>query len=154
VLVYNISRHPRGDPCGGAGRAGGPPQHHRRRTGDIDNFAAYRAAVPGWSALIGSASLLLPALERGADGGICGAACFAARACADLFAAWRAGDRGRAASLQERLTPLDRRIVAGLGAAGVKAAMAAPRLYGGPVRAPLADLPDAETSEVTALVRG
>lgn len=123
-------------------------------SGDIDNFAAYRAAVPGWSALIGSASLLLPALERGADGGICAAACFAARACADLFAAWRAGDRGRAASLQERLTPLDRRIVGGLGAAGVKAAMAAAGLYGGPVRAPLADLAPAETSEVTALVRG
>lgn len=123
-------------------------------SGDIDNFAAYRAAVPGWSALVGSASLLFAALERGGDGSICAAACFAARRCADLFAAFRAGDRGRAAALQEQITPLDRRIVAGLGAAGVKAAMAAAGLYGGPVRAPLADLPDAETNEVAALVRG
>lgn len=123
-------------------------------SGDIDNFAAYRAAVPAWSALVGSASLLFAALERGGDGSICAAACFAARRCADLFAAFRAGDRGRARALQEQIAPLDRRIVGGLGAAGVKAAMHAAGLYGGPVRAPLADLPDAETSEVAALVRG
>ena len=111
-------------------------------------------AVPGWSALVGSASLLFAALERGGDGSICAAACFAARRCADLFAAFRAGDRGRARALQDEITPLDRRIVGGLGAAGVKAAMHAAGLYGGPVRAPLADLSDAETSEVAALVRG
>lgn len=121
-------------------------------SGDIENFAAYRAAVPGWSALVGSASLLVAALECGADGGICGAACFAARACADLVAAFRAGDRARAAALQERLTPLDRRIVGGLGPAGIKAAMAAAGLYGGPVRAPLADLSSGDAQEVVALI--
>jgi len=121
-------------------------------SGDIDNFAAYRAAAPAWSVLVGSASLLLTALERGGDGGICGAACFAARACADLFSAFRAGDRATAAALQERLTPLDRRIVGGLGPAGVKAAMAAAGLYGGPVRAPLAELPASVTGEVAALI--
>jgi dihydrodipicolinate synthase/N-acetylneuraminate lyase len=123
-------------------------------SGDIDTFTSYRAAVPGWSVLVGSASLLLAALERGGDGSICAAACFAARRCADLYAAFRAGDRGRAAALQEQITPLDRRIVGGLGAAGVKAAMDAAGLYGGPVRAPLADLPAAESSEVAVLVRG
>lgn len=123
-------------------------------SGDIDTFTSYRAAVPGWSVLVGSASLLLAALERGGDGSICAAACFAARRCADLYAAFKAGDRGRAAALQEQITPLDRRIVGGLGAAGVKAAMDAAGLYGGPVRAPLADLPAAESSEVAVLVRG
>jgi dihydrodipicolinate synthase/N-acetylneuraminate lyase len=123
-------------------------------SGDIDTFTSYRAAVPGWSVLVGSASLLLAALERGGDGSICAAACFAARRCADLYAAFQAGDRERAAALQEQITPLDRRIVGGLGAAGVKAAMDAAGLYGGPVRAPLADLPAAESSEVAVLVRG
>jgi dihydrodipicolinate synthase/N-acetylneuraminate lyase len=123
-------------------------------SGDIDTFTSYRAAVPGWSVLVGSASLLLAALERGGDGSICAAACFAARRCADLYAAFQEGDRERAAALQEQITPLDRRIVGGLGAAGVKAAMDAAGLYGGPVRAPLADLPAAESSEVAVLVRG
>jgi dihydrodipicolinate synthase/N-acetylneuraminate lyase len=123
-------------------------------SGDIDTFTSYRAAVPGWSVLVGSASLLLAALERGGDGSICAAACFAARRCADLYAAFQAGDRERAAALQEQITPLDRRIVGGLGGAGVKAAMDAAGLYGGPVRAPLADLPAAESSEVAVLVRG
>ena len=121
-------------------------------SGDIENFAAYRAAAPAWSALVGSASLLLAALERGGDGGVCAAACFAARACADLFAAFRAGDRARAAAIQDRITPLDRRIVGSLGPAGVKAAMAAAGLYGGPVRAPLADLAPPISEEVAALI--
>ncbi len=125
---------------------------YKDSSGDIDNFAAYRAAVPGWTALVGSASLLLPALERGAAGGIVGAACFAARLCADLVAAFRAGDRARAAALQERVTPLDRRIVGGLGPAGIKVAMAAAGLYGGPVRAPLADLAPADAREVAELI--
>jgi 4-hydroxy-2-oxoglutarate aldolase len=157
VLVYNIPKYTRvAIPAAVLAELAAHPNITgvKDSSGDIDNFAAYRAAVPGWSALIGSASLLVAALERGAAGGICAAACFAARACADLFAAFRAGDRGRAAALQERLTPLDRRIVGGLGAAGVKAAMAAAGLYGGPVRRPLADLSPAETSEVAALVGG
>lgn len=121
-------------------------------SGDIEHFAAYRAAAPAWSALVGSASLLLPALERGGDGGVCAAACFAARACAELVAAFAAGDHAAAAAIQERLRPLDRRIVGGLGPAGVKTAMAAAGLYGGPVRAPLADLPASARDEVAALI--
>lgn len=157
VFVYNIPKYTRvAIPAALLTELAGHPNIAgvKDSSGDIDNFGAYRAAVPAWSALVGSASLLLAALDRGGDGGICAAACFAARACADLYAAFRAGDRARAAALQERITPLDRRVVGGLGPAGVKAAMAAVGLYGGPVRAPLLDLPPAETSEVAALVRG
>src|SRR2546428_851526 len=98
---------------------------------DAKNLAAYRDAVPAWSVLVGSASLFYAALEMGCDGGVLAAACFAGRLCADLQAAYRAGDRARAGRLQERLTPLDKEIVGKLGPAGVKAAMDAVGLYGG-----------------------
>jgi 4-hydroxy-2-oxoglutarate aldolase len=123
-------------------------------SGDVKNLAAYRAAVPRWSVLVGSGSLLYAALELGCDGGILAVACFAAGVSAEIFAAFRAGDRARAASLQERLMTLDKEIVARLGPAGVKAAMDAVGggLYGGPVRAPLAPLGAADRERVATLV--
>jgi len=119
---------------------------------DAKNLAAYRDAVPEWSVLVGSASLFYAALEMGCDGGVLGAACFAGRLCADLQAAYRAGDRARAGRLQERLAPLDKEIVGKLGPAGVKAAMDAVGLYGGPCRAPLAPVPRAVRERVAQLV--
>jgi dihydrodipicolinate synthase/N-acetylneuraminate lyase len=121
-------------------------------SGDVKNLGAYRAAVPTWAVFVGSGSLLHAALELGCDGGILALACFAARRCADVYAAFRAGDRSRAASLQEPLVPLDREIVGKLGPAGVKAAMDAVGLYGGPVRAPLTGLAAAERERVAQLV--
>jgi len=126
-------------------------------SGDVKNLAAYRDAVPGWSVLAGSGSLLYAALELGCDGGILAVACFAARRCADILAAFRAGDRARAGALQETLVALDKQIVAKHGPAGVKAAMdavAGGGLYGGPVRAPLAPLSEADRAQVAQLVCG
>ncbi len=123
-------------------------------SGDPGNLAAYRKAVPAWSVLVGSGSLLFPALELGCDGGILAVSCFAARLCAAIFAAFRSGDRDRARTIQERLTPLDKEIVGKLGPAGVKAAMDAVGngLYGGPVRAPLTPVAATDRQRITALV--
>ncbi|HEU5262392.1 MAG TPA: dihydrodipicolinate synthase family protein [Gemmatimonadales bacterium] len=121
-------------------------------SGDARNLASYRDAVPKWSVLVGSGSLLYAALELGCDGGILAVACFAAQLCADIVAAFRAGDRVRAGALQERLVPLDKEIVGKLGPAGVKAAMDAVGLYGGPVRAPLAPVARADRARVATLV--
>ncbi len=121
-------------------------------SGDAKTLAAYRDAASGWSVFVGSGSLLYAALELGCDGGILGVACFAAAACADLLAAFRAGDRARAGKLQERLGPLDKEVVGKLGPAGVKAAMDAVGLYGGPVRAPLAPVAPGERARVAKLV--
>jgi len=123
-------------------------------SGDVKNLAAYRDAVPRWSVLVGSGSLLYAGLELGCDGGILAVACFAAQLCAGMLAAFRAGDRTRAGNLQERLMPLDKEIVAKLGPAGVKAAMDAVGggLYGGPVRAPLAPVAAADRERVAKLV--
>jgi 4-hydroxy-2-oxoglutarate aldolase len=121
-------------------------------SGDAKNLAAYRDAAPQWTLFVGSASLLYAALELGCQGGVLAAACFAPRLCADLLAAFRAGDRVRAGALQERLTPLDKEIVGKFGPAGVKAAMDAAGLYGGPVRAPLTPLAAGDRERIGRLL--
>jgi 4-hydroxy-2-oxoglutarate aldolase len=120
-------------------------------SGDPKNLVAYRQMVPAWSVLAGSGSLLLTGFESGCDGGIVGVACFAARLAVELQAAFRAGDRPRAAQLQARLTPLDKEIV-GRGPAGIKAAMDAAGMYGGPVRDPLAPLSAADRERIGRLL--
>lgn len=123
-------------------------------SGDLKNLAAYREAAPQWAVFVGSGSLLLPALELECDGGIVAVACYAARLCAELFTTYRGGDRAAAVALQDRIGPLDKEIVGKLGPAGVKAAMDAVGLYGGPPRPPLAPLSAAERERVALLVRG
>jgi 4-hydroxy-2-oxoglutarate aldolase len=123
-------------------------------SGDLKNLAAYREAVPGWIILAGSASLLNSALELGCQGGIIGVACFAPRLCVNLVSAFTTGDRAAAARIQERVGPLDKEIVGKLGPAGVKAAMDAVGLYGGPVRPPLAPVSESDRERLSALVRG
>jgi 4-hydroxy-2-oxoglutarate aldolase len=125
-------------------------------SGDPNSVAAYREAVPDWAVLVGGASLLLTALELGCQGGIVGVACYAPSLCVRLVREFAGGNRPAAGALQERITPLDKEIVGKFGPAGVKAAMDAVGggLYGGSVRAPLADLSNADRERVSALVRG
>jgi len=123
-------------------------------SGDPKSVAAYREAVPRWTVFVGGASLLLTALELRCQGGIVGVACFAPGLCVQLVRAFERGDHAAAGALQERITPLDKEIVGKFGPAGVKAAMDAVGLYGGPVRPPLAPISPADREHVSALVRG
>ncbi|MGH7567834.1 MAG: dihydrodipicolinate synthase family protein [Gemmatimonadales bacterium] len=123
-------------------------------SGDLKHLAAYRNAAPRWALFVGSGSLLCAALELGCTGGIVAIGCFAARQCVALYAAFAAGDRARAAVIQERLVPLDEEINGRFGPAGIKAAMDAVGLYGGPVRAPLPPLSEPERRRIAALVAG
>ena len=123
-------------------------------SGDPKNLAAYREAVPQWSVLAGSASLLFTALELGCQGGVVGVACFAPSLCVQLVREFTQGHRAEAGRIQERITPLDKETVGKLGPAGVKAAMDAVGLYGGPVRPPLAPIAAADRERISALVRG
>ena len=123
-------------------------------SGDLSNLEAYREAAPRWTVLAGSASLLFAALELGCQGGVVGVACYAPSLCVQLLRDFEQGDRAAAGRLQERITPLDKEIVGKFGPAGVKAAMDAVGLYGGPVRPPLAPLSAADRERVSALVRG
>jgi 4-hydroxy-2-oxoglutarate aldolase len=123
-------------------------------SGDLDLLAAYCAAAPHWAVLAGSAARMASALALGAAGGIVAVACFAAAPCVELHAAFRAGDLPRAEALQRTLEPLDHEIVGRYGPAGVKAAMDAVGLYGGPVRPPLAPLTASERERVARIARG
>ena len=62
--------------------------------------------------------------------------------------------RAGAGAAQEALTPLNKEVVQKSGVPGVKAAMDAAGLTGGPVRAPLVDLEEGERSRIAALVTG
>ena len=121
-------------------------------SGDTANLAAYRKAVPQWSLLSGSASLLFSALDLGCSGGVVAVACFAPAPCVALVAAFRAGDKAKAAAIQETLQPFDREIVGRLGPAGVKAAMDAAGYHGGPPRAPLAPIAASDRERIARLL--
>lgn len=143
VLVYNIPKYtqlPIAPELLTGLAAHGNIVGAKDSSGDPRNLAAYRAAVPQWSLLVGSGSLLVTALELKCQGGIMAVACFAPQLSASIFAAVQAGDWSRARELQTRLATLDKEIVGKLGPAGIKAAMDCVGLYGGPVRAPLAPL--------------
>ena len=121
--------------------------------GDLKNFAVYRDAVPAWTLFIGSGALLYPALELGAAGGILAVANFAAKLAADVLDSFNRGQKAAAGRLQERLVPLHKEIVGNLGPAGVKSAMDAVGLAGGPMRGPLTSLRDADSDLVAQLVK-
>lgn len=122
--------------------------------GDLKQLGAYLAAQsPRFSVLTGAGGSLYPALEMGARGGILAVSLFAAELSAGIYSAFAQGDTRRAGRLQERLQPLNKSIVAGLGVPGVKAALDLVGLAGGAVRGPLLQLRASEREEVAALLR-
>jgi 4-hydroxy-2-oxoglutarate aldolase len=123
-------------------------------SGDLKTLAAYREAAPTWTVFVGGAWLLYAALEMGCQGGILAVACFAPRLCVSLMREFEGGDRAAAGRVQERIVPFDKEINGKFGPAGVKAAMDAVGLYGGPTRPPLAPVSSADRERIAALVRG
>lgn len=121
-------------------------------SGDLKNFAAYRDAVPSWTLFVGSGALYYAALELGSAGAIAAVGCFAAPMLTALGRAFDVGDKQGAGAAQERAAPLHKEIVSGLGVPGVKAAMDAAGLAGGPVRPPLSDLGPKERGRVRTLL--
>lgn len=122
-------------------------------SGDLKNFAAFREAAPDWAMLVGSGSHYYAALELGGAGGILAVAAFAARIALDVRDGFAVGNKAVAGAAQERLTPLNRAVVTERGVPGVKAAMDAVGLEGGPVRAPLLDLSPDDRDHVAGLLR-
>lgn len=120
-------------------------------SGDPANLAAYRSAVPGWSVLVGSASHLKRAIELKCEGGVLGAACFAAALCVSLKQKTELADP-EAEPLQVRVATVDKEIVGRLGPAGIKVAMDRVGLIGGNPRPPLRPLTEGERDRVAALV--
>ena len=123
-------------------------------SGNADLFAGFLPAQSDtFSVLTGNGPFWQKALAAGARGGILAMSLFAAALSRDVYEAMQRGDVSTAVALHERLTPPGGRIVGDFGVPGVKAAMDAVGLYGGPVRSPLMPLASAQQSEVRELLR-
>jgi 4-hydroxy-2-oxoglutarate aldolase len=118
-------------------------------SGDLKTLAALADACGRRCAvLVGSGDSLYGALEVGARGGILAVALLDPRSCAALFRAYTDGDLARAGRLQERVTPVHRRVVAALGTSGVKAALDMKGMHGGAPRPPLKPIRPREAEQV------
>jgi 4-hydroxy-2-oxoglutarate aldolase len=121
--------------------------------GDAALFAQYLESKSAkFQVLTGSAGLLAEALRMGADGAVLAAALFAPAIALDVMHAVHAGDAARTTAAQNRLAPLGARIVGAMGVPGIKAALDAIGLRGGPPRAPLQPLDIALGSELGELL--
>ncbi|HET9949684.1 MAG TPA: dihydrodipicolinate synthase family protein [Longimicrobiales bacterium] len=116
----------------------------------VGELVRLAGGAEGFQVLVGSGQILYGALETGAVGGIVAVGLLATDAAAEIpraYAEGRASDAGR---LQERIAPLHRGIVAGLGVPGVKRALDLLGLRGGTPRPPLLPLAAERTEEVRA----
>jgi 4-hydroxy-2-oxoglutarate aldolase len=108
----------------------------------------------GFQVLVGSGSLLYPALEVGAVGGIVAVAGMAPGETGRLFQAFKAGRSLEAGRLQELIGPLHNEIVGAMGVPGVKAALDFLDYRGGDPRPPIRPLPEKGRREVGEILAG
>ena len=121
--------------------------------GDAALLAAYLEAQSAtFTVLTGHGGTLHAALVAGVRGGVLAIALIAPAQVLALVEAVQSGRTSEAAALQAQLLPLARDIVGALGPAGIKVAMDAVGLAGGPPRSPLPALSAAERQRVESLV--
>jgi len=106
----------------------------------------------GFSCLVGSGFVVLPALVMGASGAILAVANAAPAACLDIYRLFKEGRIDEAAQRQLDVTPLNKAAMETYGLPGLKFAMDIQGFYGGPVRRPLLPLPEPAKPEIEALV--
>jgi 4-hydroxy-2-oxoglutarate aldolase len=112
-----------------------------------------RLSPADFNVMCGNGGILYPALMMGARGAILAVACAAPRAAVELFNAARSGDAARARDLQNRIAPLSHIVTAGLGVAGLKAAMEMAGLRGTSPRGPLVGVNEAERERIKTVMR-
>jgi 4-hydroxy-2-oxoglutarate aldolase len=123
-------------------------------SGDKDSLSDYLAAQSdSFTVITGSGQLWGTALQMGARAGILAVSLFAPTLSRAIWDAVARKDFAAADSLQARLTPLAKVIVAELGNAGVKAAEDIIGLKGGLPRSPLLPVSRADTDRVTQMLR-
>jgi 4-hydroxy-2-oxoglutarate aldolase len=140
-LVVELSRHPN---IVGLKESGG----NLAFLGEV-----IRAVPPGFSYLLGSGSVFLPALELGACGAILAVADAAPEICVRIFESFRQGKLDDARRLQLDIIPLNKAVTESIGIAGLKHALDLRRFHGGPARLPLLP-PDAKArDEISGLMK-
>jgi len=123
-------------------------------SGQRDQLAGYLASQSAsFSVLTGNAQLFQHAMVSGSRGGILAGALFAPGLAVDIYRAVLAGDDTTASAAHARFMPVGAKIVGELGVPGVKAAMDAVGLRGGPVRSPLLPVSDAQRQSIAELLR-
>ena len=123
-------------------------------SGDLKRFADYSNSCDKRCRLfIGAGALLYTALELGAVGGIVGIGQFAPKPCAALIEKFKAGDATGAGTIQQRLIPVHKEIVAAYGAIGTKAALDLVGYNGGAPRPPLKPLGAKEQRRVAQVLQ-
>jgi dihydrodipicolinate synthase/N-acetylneuraminate lyase len=121
---------------------------------DIEEFRGTVELVqPGFAMLTGNGTVLRDALVAGADGGILAVGCVVPELCLEIFRAVREGDGDRAATLQDKLTPLAAAVTTKYGIGGLKAALEMIGYKGGSVRAPLRAPGTAACEEISQLLQ-
>jgi 4-hydroxy-2-oxoglutarate aldolase len=123
-------------------------------SGDLRQFAAYTDACDsGCRLFVGNGALLFSALELGAAGGIVALGLLAPDEYGELLDHYRAGRLREAGTIQERLAPAHREVVAAYGARGVKAGLELRGWHGGPPRPPLQPLGDKDRKTVARVMQ-
>lgn len=119
-------------------------------SGQLERIAQYRAA--GLKVFMGRDHLILEGLVRGCTGAVTACANVAPRAFVELYAAFEAGDRARAAELQALVEPLRRAFSLATFPAIVKEAMAMAGLPAGRCRRPVGPAPEEARRELAGIL--
>ncbi len=121
---------------------------------DIHNLGALcEACSDDGAVLVGAGTHVYPGLEMGARGAIIAVGLLAPAAACELHRSWSAGRSAEAGRLQERIGPLHKKVVAGIGVPGVKHGLDLLGLVGGPSRPPLLPPSEKEREAVSTALR-
>lgn len=112
-----------------------------------------KACPSSFQILVGSGALLYGALEMGAVGGIVAVAHMAPGASVALHRQFKGGNPAEAGRLQERIGPLHKEVVGGMGVPGIKVALDLLGQRGGRPRSPLRPLPGKRIEEVAGALQ-
>jgi 4-hydroxy-2-oxoglutarate aldolase len=120
---------------------------------DIAGFKQTVDLCPAeFAVMTGNGTVFLDALEAGATGAILAVGCVVPELCVEIFRSFNAGERERARTLQNNLTPLATAVTTRFGIGGLKAALDLAGYRGGEVRAPLQAPSQSARSEIAALL--
>ena len=112
-----------------------------------------RRTSSGFFVMVGNGAIFYPSLVMGAAGAVLAVACVAPEACVELYQAFKANEYAKARELHNRIAPLSQLVTAGLGVAGLKAAMEIAGLTGGPPRSPLLDVGETGRQTIRTVMR-
>jgi 4-hydroxy-2-oxoglutarate aldolase len=124
-------------------------------SGDIVQIARLcMEARDGFSIFVGSGGFFLAGLAVGCTGGTLAVANVLPAACRRLMDAFFAGKLDEARTIQHRILLLNHSVTKGYGIPGLKTAVDAIGLYGGPCRLPLPELGNVQREEILEQLTG